>query len=651
MHVIGTAGHVDHGKSTLVEALTGIHPDRLKEEREREMTIDLGFAWMTLPNGEDVGIVDVPGHRDFIENMLAGLGGIDAVLFVVAADEGVMPQSREHLAILDLLNVQHGVVALTKIDLIGEDQSKRSEWLSMVEEDVRVILSGTALANAPIVPVSARSHEGLPTLVAALQRCLAEQPARANLRRPRLPVDRVFSMSGFGTVVTGTLTDGCFQVGDEICVQPHDLKGRIRGLQTHKKKVETALPGGRTAVNISGIDLVQVKRGDVITKPGDYSSTRRLDVRVRIVKDASQPVRHNTLMKLFVGTTEVVARLRVLGVDELRPGEEGWLQLELHEPILVMRGDRFILRRPSPSETIGGGFILNAQPAGRHKRFDKQVLTQLEVLRSGSPTEIILQTINDLSASSLSEIITHSNLDPSSAIDTLDQLYRSGSIIDLEGNLVDLFSQAENKSVSTRESFITSNRVWEFLSDTVIVELKQYHNQFPLRKGIPKEELKSRLKVADRKRVVPRLINILLEKMLASEKIREAKSLIWLPSHVIIIKQQEQKLVDDLMKRFASTPYAPPTIKECQAAVGEELFNALVELELLVYISTEVVFRKSDYQLMLKDVVSLIRNQGPITAAQVRDHFNTSRRYVLAFLEYLDAQGITVREGDVRRLL
>ncbi|UCD99574.1 MAG: selenocysteine-specific translation elongation factor, partial [Chloroflexota bacterium] len=277
MHVIGTAGHVDHGKSTLIESMTGINPDRLKEEREREMTIDLGFAWMDLPNGEQIGIVDVPGHRDFIENMLAGVGGIDAALFVIAADEGVMPQTREHLAILDILQINSGVIALTKIDLVNDQ-----DWLDLVEEDIRGVLKGTVLEHSPIVRVSARNGEGLSELLEKLGEVIVGSPPRQDIGRPRLPIDRVFSIAGFGTVVTGTLSDGHFLVGEEVEILPGGIRSRIRGLQTHKQKEEIALPGSRTAINISGVALEDIRRGDVVIHPGDYQPTRRVDVRFRL---------------------------------------------------------------------------------------------------------------------------------------------------------------------------------------------------------------------------------------------------------------------------------------------------------------------------------------------------------------------------------
>src|SRR5512140_438157 len=326
MRVIGTAGHVDHGKSTLIAALTGTHPDRLKEEQAREMTIELGFGWLTLPGGEELGIVDVPGHRDFIENMLAGVGGIDAALLVIAVDEGVMPQTREHLAILDLLQVPCGVIVLTKSDLISDP-----EWLDALEEDIRGVVKGTVLQDAPRVRVSARTGAGLPQLVNALQQVLGEQPQRPDLGRPRLPIDRVFTMSGFGTVVTGTLSDGHLSVGDEVQVLPSGLTGRVRGLQTHKKKEERASPGSRTAVNISGISTEQVRRGEVLVRPGQYTPSRRLDAQLRLLPDVSAPLLHNTEVKLFIGAGETLAQLRLLGVEQLGPGAQGWVQLELRD--------------------------------------------------------------------------------------------------------------------------------------------------------------------------------------------------------------------------------------------------------------------------------------------------------------------------------
>ncbi len=630
MHVIGTAGHVDHGKSTLVEALTGTHPDRLKEEREREMTIDLGFAWLTLPSGEEIGIVDVPGHRDFIENMLAGVGGIDAVIFVIAADEGLMPQTREHLAILDILQVQGGVVALTKIDLVDDP-----EWLDLVESDIQVALKNTVLASAPIVRVSARTRDGLPELLARLSDCLAGRPPRPDLGRPRLPVDRVFSMPGFGTVVTGTLSEGSLHTGDEIEVLPAGLHTRIRGLQTHKRKEEIAVPGSRTAVNLSGVTVDQVKRGYVISHPGVYNPTRRIDVRFRLLPDIAKPLKHNTIVKFFLGAAEVQSRVRLLGSDELLPAEEGWLQLELDDPVIAIRGDRYILRRPSPGETLGGGTVVDPHPKGRHKRFSEQELANLEALSHGTPAEVLLQSLIALGITPLQEVIARSNLDPASAARAVQELTDNGMLLAMENG--------EGQVISSH-SLVISKPYWEQIKRQVLSEVDGYHQIYPLRPGIPREELKSRLKLSTR------LFNTVLTRIVSQGELEESGSIVRRAGFQIHLSPPQQRTVESLLLRFKDAPFSPPTAKECISEIGEELYNALLDLELLAAIPPDVVFRKQDYELMVSEIVSLIKNKGAITAAEVRDHFNTSRRYVLALLEYLDAQGITRREGDARRL-
>jgi selenocysteine-specific elongation factor len=636
MRVIGTAGHVDHGKSTLVQAITGTHPDRLKEEREREMTIDLGFAWFNLPDGEEVGIVDVPGHRDFIENMLAGIGGIDAALFVVAADEGVMPQTREHLAILDILQIQGGVVALTKIDMVDDP-----DWLDLVEMDLHQTLLGTVLDEVPIVRVSGRTGAGIPELLAAISAALADRPPRADFGRPRLPIDRTFTIAGFGTVVTGTLTDGQLRVGDEIEILPQRLTGRIRGLQTHKRKEDIAVPGGRTAVNVSGIALDQFQRGNVLTHPGDYKPSRRLDVRFRLLPDASASLKHNTEVKLFIGAAEIVARLRLLGTEELLPGETGWLQLELTEPVVAIRGDRYILRRPSPGETLGGGLVVDAQPKGRHKRFASGTLSRLEALSHGSPSEVLFQALLSLGAAPVREIIERSSLDSNSVPQALGELLETGQILALEGSF-------DPAAPLTGNALVTSKGYWEQLADRSVQEVEKYHRSFPLRPGMPREELKSRLKSTLRDS--SRLFNAVLSKLVAEGELTEAGPLVKRPDHSIRFTNEQKQRADRLLARFAQAPYAPPSVKECLSEVGEDLFAALIDLGQFVSVSSEVVFRREDYERMVAEVRNMLQMRGKITAAEVRDHFNTSRRYVLALLEHLDVIGVTVREGDYRKL-
>ncbi len=619
MRVIGTAGHVDHGKSTLIAALTGVHPDRLKEEQEREMTIDLGFGWLTLPDGQEIGIVDVPGHRDFIENMLAGVGGIDAALLVIAADEGVMPQTREHLAILDLLQIQAGLVVLTKIDLIDDPG-----WLDLVEADVRTVLQGTVLQDAPILRVSARTKAGLPELTRTLGLLLENQPSRPDLGRPRLPVDRVFSMPGFGTVVTGTLTDGQLSTGDEVELLPSGLRGRIRGLQTHKKEEESAVPGSRTAVNLSGVEADKVRRGEVVAHPGQYQPTQRLDVRFRLLADASAPLRHHTEVKLFISAAETIADVRLLGTETLNPGETGWLQLELRQPVVAVRGDRYILRRPSPGETLGGGTVVDPQPKRRHKRFDESVLKALESMAQGSPAEVLLQANLALGPALVKDVITRSRLDASAAESALQELVTSGQIIKLEDMLI-----AASQFAALRE--------------TVVATLTAYHKEYPLRRGMPREELKSRLKLQ------PRAFNLVLPRLAEEGALVEGPKWAALPGHKVRFSPPQQVKVEKLLAQFAAAPFAPPSIKECLAEVGEDVFAALLDSGDLVAVSNEVVFRKTDYETMVEKIRQAIEQKGQITLAEVRDLLGTSRKYVQALLEYLDEVGVTIRDGDFRR--
>ncbi len=629
MRVIGTAGHVDHGKSTLIEALTGTHPDRLKEEREREMTIELGFGWLTLPNGEEVGIVDVPGHRDFIGNMLAGIGGIDAALLVVAADEGVMPQTKEHLAILDLLRIPAGLVVLTKIDLASDP-----DWLALVEADIRAALTGTVLQDAPILRVSAKTRTGLDDLLSTLSSLLQQKPSRPDVGRPRLPIDRVFSMPGFGTIVTGTLSDGTLSLGDEVVVLPSGVKGRVRGLQTHKKKEERAVPGSRTAVNISGVAVEAIRRGEVLTCPGQYSPTRRLDAHLRLLKDISQPLKHGMEVKVFVGASESMAFLRLLGSEKLAPGEEGWIQLELRQPVVAVRGDRYILRRPSPGETLGGGFIVDHQPRGRHKRFDEKVLRSLASLAAGSPTDVLLEAALALGPAPIKEVVARSRLESETARKALKELLEAGSLLMLEAG----------QPLVSSDSLVIPAPHWMALQDKTRDMIATYHRNHPLRRGMQREELKSKLKLTTR------VFNALLTHYTSRNLLTDAGGFVALPGHEIRFDSGQQARVQELMRKFEQAPYAPPSVKECQALAGEEVYNALVELGRLKPVSAEVVFRSGDLERMIVEVRSFIASKGQMTVADARDLFGSSRKYMLALMEFLDSTGVTVRDGDARKL-
>lgn len=626
MHVLGTAGHVDHGKSTLVKALTGIDPDRLREEKEREMTIDLGFAWLALPSGLEVSIVDVPGHEDFIKNMLAGVGGIDVALFVVAADEGVMPQTREHLAILDLLGVHNGVVALTKSDLVNDP-----EWLALVEADISELLAGTTLAGAAIIPVSAKTGYGLPELLAELDRILRSVPQPADLGRPRLPIDRVFTVAGFGTVVTGTLLDGQLHIGQEVEILPPGIRARIRGLQSHKTKIDVANPSNRVAVNLTGISTEQLARGQVLTLPGLFESTQLVDARLRLLPSAPKPLRHDASVDLFLDATVVPARVRLLEHRELLPGEEGWVQLRTEKPIVATRQSRFIIRQASPSLTLGGGTIVDPHPSRRYRRFRPEVIARLEQLVHGTPQEILLSVLERLGPVEIAKLIEASGLSPVEAEGALSALHQGGQIIVLGNGL------ASNKCAITTTG-------WSVLRERLSTVLANYHRQYPLRVGMPREELKSRLGLATR------LFQDVLALAVSKGIVVEGQGIVRLADHRVQLSQEQQTRVAELLAAFDREPYTPPSYTECEQAVGSDVLTALFENKTLVRLSDAVVFRTEDYERMVEAIVQRIRTEGKITLAQVRDMFGTSRKYAQALLEYLDEQRVTRRVGDERVL-
>lgn len=622
MYVIGTAGHVDHGKSTLVQALTGIDPDRLAEEKAREMTIDLGFAWLQLGSDNDpveVGVVDVPGHRDFIENMLAGVGGIDVALFVIAADEGVMPQTREHLAILDLLEVRGGVVALTKTDLVDDDP----DWLELVMLDVTEALQGTALADAPILPVSAKSGSGLEELKQVLWQKVAASPPRPDNGRPKLPIDRIFTLSGFGTVVTGTLIDGRFRIGDTVEIQPTGLKGRIRGLQTHKTKLDVARPGSRVAINITGVDKDALARGHIVAAPDVIGHTILFDAAYRHLPDATKPLRHNTAVKLFVGAAEVQARVRLLGSEQIEPGQSGWLQIATKGPVAIARGDRFILRRPSPGETLGGGRVLDPHPGRRHRRFRPETLERLKTLSQGTPAELLLQTVQRLEPTSAQNVLQAAGLDKDTATAALAELEESGQVVRLGQQII---SQAG----------------WQALVGQLTRIVADFHQSYPLRLGISREEVRSRLKLK------AAVFNPLIAQASKDNLLTEAGALLHAPSHEVRFSAAQQRKIDGLMGEFSRLGINSPSVKESKTAVGEDVYFALVDLGRLRPISADVVYDQATYTQIIERLMSELEAKGSLSAAGVRDLLNSSRKYAIALLEHLDERRLTRRVGDDR---
>jgi selenocysteine-specific elongation factor len=634
MRVIGTAGHVDHGKSTLVKALTGIDPDRLKEEQKREMTIDLGFAWLTLPSGEPVGIVDVPGHQDFIKNMLAGVGGIDLALFVVAADEGVMPQTREHLTILDLLEIPRGVIAITKTDLIEDE-----EWLELVQADIAETVADTVLADAPLVPVAPLQGQGLDALVDTLNQILSEVPPRANRGRPRLPIDRIFSMSGFGTVVTGTLLDGQLQVGQEVEILPGQLKSRIRGLQSHKKSVDLAEPGSRTAVNLTGLSTDQISRGDVLTAPGWLEPSQLIDVYLKLLPDSSKPLRHNQEVELFTGATEVMGFARLLGERQLEPGQAGWVQLRLAKRIPVVKGDHFIIRQPSPSLTIGGGVVVDPLPRRRHRRFQSGVIDRLETLLAGTPEDVLLAELDRRGPLPARALIAECGLPAETATAALSALLESDDAFFLSGANVE-----QTVNLSASKLLVTSRAGWAALRGQIKAALADYHGRFPLRAGMPRGELKSRLKLETR------LFNEAIQRGQREQALAAAETTVRLPDHQIEFTPEQQASIDKLLAEFRRAPYNTPLPKDVAATIGEAVMLALVESGQLVRLSDEVILLTETFNEFVDWLKKYLRQNQTVNIAQVRDAFNTSRKYALALLEYADEQRITKRVGDERVL-
>ncbi|HEX8731673.1 MAG TPA: selenocysteine-specific translation elongation factor [Ktedonobacterales bacterium] len=641
MSLIGLAGHVDHGKSALVTALTGIDPDRLAEEKARGMTIDLGFAWLTLPDGREVSVVDVPGHEAFIKNMLAGVGGLDVALLVVAADEGVMPQTAEHLAILDMLRVGSGVVALNKADLVEAD------WLELARMEVAEALAPTTLAGAPIIPCSAVTGAGLPELLAALAAALDRAPARRDLGRPRLPVDRVFTITGFGVVATGALQDGALSVGQEVELLPSHRRARIRGLQTHKRKIERGEPGARLAVNLAGVEKSDLARGDVISLPGRLRTTMAIDVRLETLASAPRAIAHNSTLDLYLGAAETQARVILLEGEAVAPGASGWAQLRLARPFVAARGDRFILRAPSPSETVGGGVVV--EPAARrHPRHDAATIARLELLARGDPDEVTLAALRGERRGAGAQTQRAASFAGRSGADLTQATGLPAEEVD-----VALVALVEREQARRIGGLWYAASEWERLRTTSGEALAAYHVRWPLRPGMPREEWRARLAIP------PRETTEVVAALVAQGALAEASALDggaerggWLraPGHHPTPTPAQRAAADALLARFAAAPFAPPDRAEVEAELGAELTQALLDAGELARVSEGIVLTPAALAEATRRIVAHLRAHETITVAEARDLLATTRKYMLAIFEYLDARGVTERRGDDRAL-
>ena len=582
------------------------------------MTIDLGFAWLRLPGGEEISIVDVPGHERFIKNMLAGVGGIDLALLVVAADEGVMPQTREHLDILDLLQVKRGLVAVTKKELVED------EWLEMVISDIQDHLKGTVFADCPIVPVSAVTGDGISALVEALAKLLADTPPKIDVGRPRLPIDRVFTLSGFGTIVTGTLVDGTLQVGQEVEIQPGGLRSRIRGLQTHKHKVESASPGSRVAVNLASLATTDIKRGDVVTTPKWLVPTQRLDAYIRVLRAAPKPLQHGARVSFHTGSAETNVTVGVLGADAIEPGHDGWVQIRLEEPVATVKRDFFVIR--TPNATIGGGQVVDPHPR-RHRRFQPGLIENLVVLQRGSPEEIVLQALDGKQPIEFNTVVQTTGLAAATAREILATLIASSRAIRLNDHYV-------------------ARTAWARLSEQATGILRNYHRQHPLRLGMAREEMKSKLGLP------AKLFGEVIQRLIEENRVAEQNAVLRLAEHRVQFTPEQERKVKALKDALAENSYSPPSLSELEQRLGldAEVISALVEQGALIKLEENIAYLPEAYQQMVDRIVAHLKSKGKVTVAEVRDMFGSSRKYVLALLEHLDERKITRRVGDERVL-
>ncbi len=612
MFVIGTAGHIDHGKSLLIEKLTGIDPDRLREEKERGMTIDLGFAWLKLPSGNEVGIIDVPGHERFVKNMLAGVGGIDLALLVVAANEGVMPQTREHLAILDLLEIRNGIAVITKKDIVDD------ELLELVKMEVEELVQPTTLSNVPILSVSALTGEGLPELLSAIDSLLAHIEPKKDIGRPRLFVDRIFTIVGAGTVVTGTLIDGILSQGQDVEIQPRGLTARLRGLQSHKNRVDTIGPGNRVAANLAGVTTADIQRGNVITSPGWLKPTSRIDGKLRMLDNCKHPLRHGSMVTFFTGTEEVMARVHLLEGEDVPPGQSAWVQFTLARTVAAVKGDHYIIR--SPMDTLGGGTIISAA-ARRHRRFRSDVLETLEAIGTGSSEDTIYAILESRQPLTKEQLSVLSNVSADELEQTLKRLIenkRITSIADGSGR------------------FLFTAPGWVKLTRQAVNKLKEYHAKFPARSGMPKGELTRKLNISSGSPI--------LQRMFTDGLLIDTGAEVRLPEYEIKLSREQREKVDTYLHQLQKNPYAPPDA----SSIEPDLLKMLIDQGQVIRVTGGIIFSKAAYDDMVGKVLDYARQNGSISLAQVRDMFSNSRKYAQALLDHMDDKKLTRRVGDLR---
>ena len=629
--ILGTAGHIDHGKTSLIKAISGYDTDRLKEEKQRGITIELGFASLALPSGIHIGIVDVPGHEKFVKNMVAGATGIDVVAMIIAADEGVMPQTREHLEICTLLGIRYGFIVLTKIDMVD------AEWAELVREDLQEFVDGTFLEDAPVIPVSSITGQGIPELIQTLD----EYCKTISVKKPggifRLPVDRVFTMKGFGTVITGTLISGSISLGETVRIYPGDTRSKIRGLQVHDQQVNTAEAGMRTAINFQGIEKAVVNRGDVIARPDTLKNSYMLDAEFLLLASNTRVLKNRDRVRLHTGTSEVPCNVMLLDRDTLEPGETALVQLRLDYPVACVKDDRFVIRSYSPVRTLGGGRILNPIP-NKHKRFKDQVNADLQSLANADDETVILLNAKEAGYAEIAytELPVVTNLS-GKPLEKYLQLLLSRQML--------IQTDKENKR------YIHQN-TYETFAGQVLALLSDYHKAYPLKTGMSKGELKSKFP----RILTEKLFNFLLNLLTKSNKIHVAENSVRLAGHEVTLKADQSDIKEKIIRTYRDSGLQPPYFKELTAELETDAKDAknvlmvLVKEGIMVKVKEDLFFHADTVQALQERLATFLKSHGEIATPQFKEMTGASRKYTIPLLEYFDATNFTIRVGDIRQL-
>lgn len=625
--IIGTAGHIDHGKTTLIKALTGRNTDRWEEEQRRGITIDLGFTYFDLKSGDRVGIIDVPGHEKFINNMVAGVVGMDLVMLVVAADEGIMPQTREHMDILGELGIEKSILVLNKCDLVDE------EWLELVEEEIQEELEGTFLENAPVVKVSAATGQGIPELIETIERLTADEVVEKDIHTiPRLPIDRVFSLSGFGTIITGTLLAGTICKEDTLQMYPIGKECKIRSIQVHGENVEKCYAGQRVAINISNLKKSEIHRGCVLAPPNNMKNTMLLDVKMNILPSSMRILTNHTRLHLFTGTSEILCRAVLLDKDEIGPGESGYVQLRLEEEIALRRGDKFIVRFYSPMETIGGGVVLEPNPT-KKKRFHEETIEELKRKESGSTEDIIEMHIKN----SKDTMLTVAELAKMTALSS-DEVKQDAESLEERG-IIKIFHMKKDSYTWHREN---DKAIQEDMAKT----LQEYHRKHLYRYGMQKAEIH----MTFLKKVKPNVFDLYLESLVEEGVMKRRNEFLSLPQHEIVKDEVYQKVESKLLTTFEKAGLDFTKVSEVDFGTVpfetvEDILLLLMEEKKIVKLGEELYTLTSYIEHSKEIICSMFKEKDLITMAEIRDALETSRKNAKLIVEYMDSIKITKRNG------